>query len=116
MSKLLKFILLAFASWRLTSLVSMEDGPWDMFAKFRNFIGVRYDEYSQPTVFKNTFAKGIVCVWCASMWVAFAAAFISPYKPHHRRVPSFIINWLSISALIIGTDEAINLIARGARK
>lgn len=113
MPNLLEFALLVLAFWRLTSLVSQEDGPWDMFAKFRNFVGVRYDEYSQPTIFKNTIAKGIVCIWCASVWFAFPAAFLSPYTVG---IVSFILNWLAISGLIILTDEAINLIARGARK
>lgn len=116
MSSLFEFALLVLAAWRITSLISQEDGPWDMFAKFRNVVGVRYDEYSQPTKFEGRFAwfaKGIICMWCASVWVAFAAAFFSPYTAN---ILSFIINWFAISGLIIATDEAINLIARGARR
>jgi len=111
--KLLEFALLVLAVWRITSLFSQEDGPWDMFAKLRNLIGVRYDEYSQPTRYLNTFAKGIVCMWCASVWFAFPAAFLSPYTAN---ILTFVYNWLAISALVIFVDEAINLIARGARK
>lgn len=113
MSKPLEFFLLVLAVWRITSLVSLEDGPWDIFAKFRHFIGVRYDEYSQPTIFKNTFAKGIVCVWCASVWFAFVGAILSPYTAN---VLSFILNWLAISALVIAVDEAINMVSRVARR
>ena len=113
MSSPLEFALIVLAFWRLTSLVSLEDGPWDIFAKFRYFVGVRYDEYNQPTLFKNTIAKGIVCVWCASVWFAFVAAFFSPYTAN---IPTFLLNWLAIGALIILTDETINLIARASRR
>ena len=109
MPSLLEFILLVLATWRITSLVSLEDGPWDILAKFRYIVGVRYDEYSQPTIFKNTFAKGIVCVWCVSVWFAFIGAFLSPYTAN---VLSFIENWFAISALVILFNEFTNLIAR----
>lgn len=112
MPSLLEFILLAFAVWRVTSMIALEDGPWDIFAKFRKFVGVDYDEYRQPTIFNTTFAKGIVCVWCASMWVAFVGAFASPYSVN---VLGFILSWLALSALAILIDEAINAVARTNR-
>jgi len=63
----LEFLVLALATWRLTSLLVWEDGPFEVFAKLRHRLGVRYDEMSQPYG-SNWFAKGVVCPACASVW------------------------------------------------
>lgn len=66
----LEFVVLALATWRLTSLLVWEDGPLEVFAKLRNRLGVRYDERSQPYG-SNWFAKGVICPACASVWFGF---------------------------------------------
>jgi len=63
----LEFLVLALATWRLTSLLVWEDGPFEVFAKLRHWLGVRYDDMSQPYG-SNWFAKGVVCPACASVW------------------------------------------------
>jgi len=63
----LEIVVLSLATWRLTSLLVWEDGPFEVFAKLRYFLGVRYDETSQPYG-TNWFAKGVVCPACASVW------------------------------------------------
>lgn len=64
---MLELLILVMATWRLTSLLVWEDGPFDMFAKLRQFLGVRYDETSQPYG-SNWLAKGVLCPACASVW------------------------------------------------
>lgn len=64
---MLEFVVLAFATWRLTSLLVWEDGPFEVFAKLRCRLGVRYDEHS-VAYGSNWFAKGVVCPACASVW------------------------------------------------
>jgi hypothetical protein len=63
----LEFIILALATWRLTSLLVWEDGPFEVFAKLRYRLGVRYDDLSQAYG-TNWLAKGVVCPACASVW------------------------------------------------
>ncbi len=74
---MIEFVVVALAVWRLSSMLVNEAGPWDIFVRLRAFIGVKYDEYSQPYGTKF-FAKLFSCVWCLSTWIgAFAAvAFI----------------------------------------
>ncbi len=55
------------ATWRLTSLLHKEDGPFDVFALARDAAGVRFDEFSRPTS-KNQIGKMLTCFWCTSMW------------------------------------------------
>lgn len=62
-----EIVILAFATWRLTSLLVWEDGPFEVFAKLRHRLGVRYDETSMAYG-TNWFAKGVICPACASVW------------------------------------------------
>ena len=62
------YLILALATWRLSSLLVNEDGPWDLLAKLRKLIGIYYDERSEPQG-KNVVAQAMICVWCISVWV-----------------------------------------------
>lgn len=77
----IEFIVLALATWRLTSLLVWEEGPLDVFARLRHLLGVRYDQRNQPYG-SNWFAKGVVCPACASVWFGFlwAGAYLL-WKP-----------------------------------
>lgn len=65
---LVDFLVLGLAAWRLTSLLVNEDGPWNIFARFRHWVGVRFNEKSEPYG-TNFLADGLTCVWCTSVWV-----------------------------------------------
>lgn len=67
-------------TWRLTSLLVSEEGPFDAFVQIRDAIGVSTDEFSQ-CVGENVFAKAFCCFWCASVWVGFAVAMASRENP-----------------------------------
>lgn len=60
-------LVLALATFRLASLFARESGPFEMFYRFRHMVGVRYDQMSRPEG-SNQFAKGLICVWCNSLW------------------------------------------------
>jgi hypothetical protein len=62
-----KLIVLALATWRLTSLLVWEDGPFEIFSRLRYRLGVRYNDQSVACG-TNWFAKGVVCPACASVW------------------------------------------------
>lgn len=49
----LLFLLILLAIWRFTHLLALEDGPFQIFEKFRNISG-----------------KPFNCFYCLSMWVS----------------------------------------------
>lgn len=74
---MLDFLILIGATWRLTSLLVWEDGPFEVFARLRHLLGVRYDDRSQ-SYGTNWLAKGVICPACASVWfgVLWAIAYL----------------------------------------
>lgn len=69
----MELAVLALACWRLSSLLSSEEGPWGVFTELRRLVGVTYDEEGTPHG-SNTLAKGIICPWCNSVWIGLALA------------------------------------------
>lgn len=100
MTEIARVIALGLICWRLTSLLVEEDGPLDIFAKLRRFIGVYYDEMSVKQG-KNVIAKGLLCVWCTSIWVASPLALFAPYSNYPPTIYS-ILEWLGY-VLVIST-------------
>jgi hypothetical protein len=52
-----------------------EDGPFDIFERFRHFLGIRYTERSNRYG-TNVLAKLFMCVWCLSVWVGIAVTVL----------------------------------------
>jgi hypothetical protein len=61
-------LIAALATYRWTLLVNKEDGPADIFGRFRSWMGVTYDQYSNP-VATNGRAEALLCPYCLSVWV-----------------------------------------------
>lgn len=64
----MELFILGLATWRLTSMLVNEEGPWNLFVKFRYMIGIRYDVHSER-VTTNVLAYLLSCVWCSSVWI-----------------------------------------------
>lgn len=58
-----KYLILVIVVWRLTHLISAEDGPFDLIIKFRKLLG------------KSFFGKLMDCFYCLSIWIGLLAAF-----------------------------------------
>lgn len=92
----------ALATWRLTSLFVSESGPYDIFGRLRDGLGVTYDERSQPRG-SNEFATALTCMWCASLWLGGVVALLQGY-----RLQNVILRALSYSAGTIVLDRWMN--------
>jgi len=67
---LLVFIL---ATWRISSLITSEDGPFLCFRHLREMVGIRHDDQGKVMEIPETFfGELLTCVWCSSMWLATA--------------------------------------------
>jgi hypothetical protein len=60
-----RFVLGALAVWRITHLLNAEDGPGDVFVRFRKRAG------------NGWFGSLLDCFYCLSMWVAAPLAWIA---------------------------------------
>jgi len=66
----IKLIVAALATWRLTTMLWYEYGPFDVFLKIRTWAGA----HEQPP---QTFqAKLLSCYWCLSFWVGLGCALV----------------------------------------
>lgn len=74
---------MVLAVWRLTSLVTREDGPGAIFARVRRAAGAE-DEGELSSL-----AQGITCGWCVSVWAAMLLYGVSRLTP--RLAPSLIV-------------------------
>lgn len=66
-----QYLLIGLAAWRLTSLLSSEAGPFDVFQRIREMFGVTHDDGGVVFGVPQTFmAMLITCPWCLGVWMA----------------------------------------------
>ncbi len=57
-----KYIIWVIVVWRLTHLISAEDGPFDIIIRFRKLLG------------NSFFGKLMDCFYCLSIWIGLLCA------------------------------------------
>lgn len=68
-----EFILMGLATWRTASLLVREAGPFHVFRKIRELAGITHDDGGQVLSIPDGLFAGILsCIWCCSIWTAFA--------------------------------------------
>lgn len=101
----------SLASWRLSSLLRYEDGPYHIFNRFRSLIHLtNVDELpiNQQIVYSdkefihdgNIFAEIVECIWCLSIWLGVMISIILVIGKVITLPIAFIYS-LAISALTI---------------
>jgi hypothetical protein len=68
------YLILGLATWRISNLLVNEDGPWDLLARLRWALGIRYDQTSRPYG-TNVFSKLWTCLWCISPYIGVLLTF-----------------------------------------
>lgn len=72
---LVDFAILCLATWRISSLLVDETGPFDMFLKLRELVGITHDEYKRVAEIPDRFLPQLLsCMWCTSVWVGFTVS------------------------------------------
>lgn len=110
---IIHLLILALATWRLSSLLVDEDGLFNMFEKLRTWVGVRYTkgetgelEQVVPddlSCIRKTVGKWLTCRWCCSLWVG---AVLTVVCIAWSSVVYIVLPW-SISTLAIIIDALI---------
>jgi len=83
------FVLGVLAVWRVTHLLSAEDGPWDAVANLRKLAG------------EGILGKLLDCFYCLSLWVAAPFAWWLAQSWQHG-----LVLWLALSAAAILLERA----------
>ena len=94
------YILTALATWRISSLLVHEDGPFNIFKRLRKLAGLE-----NVVEIPDGFFPGVLsCVWCASLWVGAVWALVWWLAPE-------VVEWLALpfalSALAIGLERLV---------
>jgi Protein of unknown function (DUF1360) len=80
MSNALQLLVSVLATWRVSHLLSNEDGPWDIVIRIRKQLG------------QGFFGTLLDCFYCLSIWIAIPfAVWMS------ESWITGIVNWLAIS-------------------
>lgn len=86
------FVIYALATWRVASLITSENGPFNVFARIRQAVGA--NDPGEIAGLRELFT----CVWCMSVWVAafwyLAARFVPVVA-----VPAALISAASAAAI-----------------
>ena len=62
------------ATWFVSASLVYWNGPWDVFAKLRESVGVNYtDDVGKSITFLG---RQLQCFWCASAWIAFPVSIV----------------------------------------
>ena len=77
----LEFVVYCLATWRISSLLVNEAGPFDVFVNIREVFGIKHNEkvpYEYPDTF---FARLLSCIWCVSVWVGVFMTLVWIFVP-----------------------------------
>lgn len=89
---IVNLVIMILATWRLTSLLHSELGPFDLFVHIRKMFGILHDDLGYPFGYPpNFFAKLFECFWCLSVWIGIGVT-VSVYL-----FPIAIWLWLALA-------------------
>lgn len=81
---MLEIALAILATYRVARMLAMEDGPFDLFANFRN----RFDPKQETSL-----GRGINCPLCIGFWMSGAITWLVPFASG----PEYFLHWLGIA-------------------
>ena len=79
-------VLCTLATYRVTRLVTIEEGPFALMRKLR---GVADPDQ------RTWVGRGLACPWCVSFWIAPVALYAARYD-----VGTLVVGGLAVSALV----------------
>jgi hypothetical protein len=99
-------IVLMFATWRVSALLTYEAGPIDCFLRLREFAGITHDDQGEPIEHNGSFlAKVLECLWCNSIWTG--AVITTGYIVLPRNIITYLLLPFVLSAGAILLERGI---------
>lgn len=105
---MLDFLVLGLAVTRLYILLAYDNGPMNIFVRFRHWAGVR--PYDKPPGFisTNSFARGLMCEYCSTIWYALFFTVCYLLNPAYTLAVAWVLALSMLAVLIIHTHDRIN--------
>lgn len=97
----LDFFLVSLAVWRASSLFAREEGPFDLLLHLRILLGTKFDVNSEE-IGTGWISKGILCVWCNSIWFGVLGALLLA-----QNFVQYLVFLLALSAVAIIIDDHV---------
>ena len=101
---LIDLLILGLATWRLSSLLVNEDGPWEILARMRVAVGIRYDQQSQPYA-TTVLSELISCVFCVSIWMGL---LLSAGYWLNARLTILVMSPFALSAMAVIIERVVS--------
>lgn len=89
-------VVLGLATWRLSSMLVFEYGPFGLFEGIRRVFGIKHVEGRVVTM---SHRNVLSCVWCTSVWVALALVLLP--------IPPVALWVLAVSTLAVVVQERL---------
>ena len=100
MSELILYISCALATWRLSKMTTVEEGPFGVFDSIRDWADDKFDVEETGWI-----PRGLRCLWCTSFYFGLVFGLLSQGLTQNA-----FIYGLSYSALAILFDAVLSKI------
>lgn len=104
---LTELIILGLATWRLTSLLIYEEGPYYVFVHFRYLLGINgpvLNFKADTPQWRIELAKLFLCLWCLSISIGLFLGYLGYFWD---RVGILIALPLALSAITVLYDKIV---------
>lgn len=101
----LMLLLGALATWRISHMLLRENGPFRVFHRLREALGVEYSSVSDEVVIAFKY-EITTCIWCLSMWVG---ALIGLMIYFLQQYAMYLLMPYAFSAVAIVIDKYFGL-------
>jgi len=71
-----RLVLLAFATYRIAELITIDEGPYGIFEGIRSFFKKKAMLSGKQNSFTMNIAKLLECPFCVGIWISIVAGFV----------------------------------------
>lgn len=100
------FLIISLATWRVSSLLVNEAGPWNIFLKLREGLGFTHDDSKNKVIIPDGFFGELFsCIWCCSLWVGVFWTGLYLYSPNLAILTAAPFAFSTVAVLVHSCTE-----------